>query len=324
MKPRYYFPTDDETERHQSSFNRKDGEDEESSVSSYASAEEARACDLQGEHDEEFEYEETSEETYQSARSGIGNFSDSSPVPSEHRHSHSWTDQQEQKEGEENARMTNAFRRLSVPPTIRLVPSSSTNEPHSPAKDLDNNKGPVKTPFLRDASSPIDNSLDHGVDNANHVHYHSLDFTLQEESVARAEAKTGPPNLCRPAREGLEVARRNFVLRTPSPIALSHTDQDAENSSNAKEKEKEKYQATPPDSGRRVGGSRFLKGVLESALRRRGEKPEGSTGERRGSEEKTADDQGERDDSWERKGTEGAREKLEKKGINYVAVRNSF
>lgn len=99
------------------------------------------------------------------------------------------------------------MRRLSVPPRIRLVPTTSRMEPSSPIKQ-DADECPRSV-------SPISEQ----------------DDTENESSVE---------------------AQRNWLVRTPSPDKLDH-----------------KTLESPPSSVGRTRTGRLLKGVLESAMRRK-------------------------------------------------------
>lgn len=355
MTPRFYCPTNDETQHHKSSLRRTRDDDEMSSVSSYASAKEAQRYNHEGEEDEEVEdeYEDGNEEACQLTLSDSEYIHESTASYSEQRHSRSHPlerDEEEveaetgkEKDADEQRAMTNAFRRLSVPPTIRLVSSSSFNEPHSPAKDFNREKEPAKEPFLRDSSSPSESSYsvnitgDGECDTAYDLHDQqdptevstagketsAIETVENVDSEPKQEVQHTLLKRVR-VREGLEVARRNFILRTPSPITHSLTEAGVESSS--VEKDEEKCEATPPGSGRRIGGSGFLKGVLESALRRRGERVETKAGESRGGEEECGDGRGERKGSGEGQGKGERKTSGETKGIRskYEAVRNSL
>ena len=125
------------------------------------------------------------------------------------------------------------MRPLSFPPTIRLVSSTSSNEPHSPAKDY-GGKDPVKAPFIK---SLLDSDGSFDAADGEPADDDGFNTTFLN-SCGELSILTG---------EKADYIRSR-AIKTPSPDTTIES---------------------PPSTARRLGHGHFLIDVLGSAMKRK-------------------------------------------------------
>lgn len=155
-------------------------------------------------------------------------------------------------------------RNLSIPPTIRLLSTSSFHEPHSPAKSTIA-KEPAKTPFDHsflssdsgsDSDSDSDPDLDldepQAEDSNPDASVNSNTSTAKDTSASNETREIGFRQSQIPKRITTSSTR---ILKTPSPtdVVVSQP----------------KQEATPPSSRRIKAMGRLLMGMRDTALLRR-------------------------------------------------------
>lgn len=251
METRLYRPTNIESKQIKSDFSKHTkGEDSVSSDASTGEEEQQQQQQLDGPAENDNDYPVIDP--------GTGEKKSHETTLSKSEHSF--------KEQQQGKQVRKSLRRLSVPPTIRLVPRSSSSGSLSPSKSMPESDSTVTATTSIASSSDTVSASEEAV-NAGSAQGETLSTISAAAEAPEGDVVGRSDRSIKNTRGGLDV-ERGLALRKPSPMRATGASLDS----------------TSPSSKRKAGGGRFLLSVLDSALRRKGDGTKGERDDKRGNE----------------------------------------